>query len=221
MNTSTSSNNSNNYRTANTHAITQASPQFTQAENAYRIASPHTIPQPSPSFSQPDNNFRSTSAHSITQPSPAYTQAEKIYRAGKTQPIAQPSSAFSRTHNQTQPSHQSHYNHFTENPYTDLPTLDTINHNSGSNHASVNLNSSGYAKAVSGGLSTPSRSASNSLFGNSPDVFDTGTNDLLRGVSRPAGSNGVYGTSSGLGAGFEGTTDQELRERLLRNIGRR
>jgi hypothetical protein len=221
MSTSTNSNNSNNYRTANTHAIAQASPQFTQAENAYRIASPHTIPQPSPSFSQLDNNFRSTSAHSITQPSPAYTQAEKIYRAGNTQPIAQSSSTFSRTHNQNQPSHQSHYNHFTENPYADLPTIDTISHNSGSNHASVNLNSSGYAKTVSGGLSTPSRSASSTLFGTSPGVFDTGTNELLRGVSRPAGSNGVYGTSSGLGAGFEGTTDQELRERLLRNMGRR
>ena len=211
----TASNNNNSYRASNAHSLGQSSPQFTQAD-AYRTASPRTISQGSPTFNQADTSFRSTSTHNVPQPSPTYAQAEKLYRAANTQPITQPSSSFSRTqHAQAQPSHQSHYNHFADNPYTDLPTLDNLNH--GSAHA-----------GVSGSLSTSSRaSGTGSLYGTAS--FDAaGTNEqLLRAVSRPTGSNGVYGTSSGLGGpvpggtGGGGATDQDLRERLMRNIGRR
>ncbi|KIN02056.1 hypothetical protein OIDMADRAFT_53572 [Oidiodendron maius Zn] len=226
----TTSNNSNSYRANNAHGLGQASPQFAQSD-AYRTASPRTISQTSPTFSQAENTFRSTSAHSMPQPSPPYGQAEKLYRAANTQSNTQPSSSFSRSHNQPQQqsAHQSHYNHFPDNPYADLPTLDNLNHGGSSGHGGVNLSAGTFGQTITGGggLSTSSRAGSSSLYGTTSTgqgVFDTaGTSEqLLRAVSRPAGSNGVYGTTSGLGGGFEqGTSDQELRERLMRNIGRR
>lgn len=220
----TASNNSSSYRAANTHGLRQASPQFPQADG-YSTASPRTLSQSSPTFSHADSNFRSSSAHSISQPSPTYAQAEKIYRAANTQSITKPSSSFSRTHNQSQPGHQSHYNHFGENPYADLPALDNLSHSGSSGHAGVTLNTGSFGQTVGGALSTSSRAGSSSLYGTTnQSVFDSaGTSEqLLRAASRPSGSNGVYGTSSGLGGVFEqGTSDQELRERLMRNIGRR
>jgi hypothetical protein len=52
-------------------------------------------------------------------------------------------------------------------------------------------------------------------------VFDTSTSDLLRGVSRSAGNNNAY-ASSGLNGAFDmGTSEQEMRERLSRNMGGR
>jgi hypothetical protein len=173
----------------------------------------------------------------MPQPSPNYSQAEKLYRAANTQPITQAAASFSRTHNQTQASHQSHYNHFADNTYADISTVDNLSHGGGSGHAGVNLGSSGsfgqQAGAGGGAMGNSSRATgTGSLYGTSSHggggVFDaTGANEqLLRAVSRPAGSNGVYGTSSSLGLGGGGfdpgaTTDQELRERLMRNISGR
>jgi len=228
---SNSSNNSNSYRTTSTHTMAQASPQFSQTESSYRTSSPHTISLPSPSFNQSDNNnFRSASVHGIAQPSPTYTQAENNYRTSSTHSITQPSSSFSRAHTQTQPSHQNHYNHFADNPYVDLPTLESLGHGGSSSNAGVNMNTGAYGQGIGVGLgaSSSSRSGSNSLYGSTSsglnNAFDTGTTtDLLRGVSRPpAGGSNVYGTSSGLGNAFDpGTGEQEMRERLLRNIGGR
>lgn len=227
------SNNSNSFRAANAHGLGQASPQFSQAD-VYRTASPRAISQASPTFSQADTSFRSASSHGgMSQQSPTYAQAEKIYRAANSQPITQPTSSFPRAHNQAQQqSHQNHYTHFAENPYADLPTLDTLSgHSTSSGHPAVNLNSGSFGQPPS------SRASTSSLFGTtSPSVFDPASSadqqqqqqqqqQLLRAAaasSRPQASSGVYGTSSNLSSSFEpGAGDQELRERLMRNIGRR
>ena len=208
---------SNTYRTGTTHAIAQASPQFSQADsNTYRTASPHTIAQPSPSFTQPESNFRTSSTHSITQPSPTYSQAETTYRTASSLTNSTPT--YSRTpHTQTQTNHQSHYSHFPEASYVDLPTLESLGHSGGS--SSNTMSAGGYGQQGLGvglGGTSSTRSGSHSIYGTSSglgNAFDTGTNDLLRGVSR-GGSNSAYGTSSGLG-GFD--TEQEIRERLMRH----
>jgi hypothetical protein len=218
----------NSYRTSSTHTLAQASPQFSQAENTYRTASPHTIAQPSPSFSQTDNNFRTASAHSLAQPSPSFSQAENAYRTPSTHSMAQPTSSYasSRSHSQpqAQASHQSHYNHFSDSSYIDLPTLESLGHPGSSGNASVGMSAGGYGQGLGSGLgASRSTGTSNSLYGTSSGLgstFDTSTNDLLRSVSRSAtNSNSAYGPSSGLGA-FETTSnEQEMRERLLRGLG--
>lgn len=211
----------NSYRTSSTHTLAQASPQFSQADsNTYRTASPHSIAQPSPSFTQPESNFRTSSTHSITQPSPTYSQAENTYRTASSLTNSTPS--YTRTpHTQTQTSHQSHYNHFPDTSYVDLPTLESLGHPGGA--SSNTLSAGGYGQQGLGvGLgpsSTSTRSGSHSIYDTSSglgNAFGTGTNDLLRGVSR-GGSNTAYSTSSSLG-GFD--TEQEMRERLMRgNMG--
>jgi hypothetical protein len=221
--------NNSSYRSSSTHTLAQASPQFSQAENTYRTASPHTHTQPSPSFSQPDTSFRNTNSHNITQPSPSYSQAENPYRTPSTHSMTQPSSSYtaSRSHPQAQPSHQNHYSHFSDSTYIDLPTLESLGH-SGST-TSVNLSTGGYGQGIGVALGTSSRSpaSSNTLYGSSSGLnaaFDTNANNLLRGVSRPTShTNSPYGaTSSGLGNTFDttGTTENEMRERLLRGMGR-
>ena len=211
----------NSYRTNSTHTLVQASPQFSQADsNTYRTASPHTIPQPSPSFTQPETNFRTASTNSLTQASPTYPQPDNSYRAASSLSNSAPS--YTRTpHTQTQTSHQSHYGHFPDTSYVDLPTLESLGHTGGT--SSNTMSAGGYGQqglgVGLGGSSSSTRPGSQSIYGTSSglgNVFDTGTNDLLRGVSR-GGSNSVYGTSSGLGS-FD--TEQELRERMMRgNIG--
>lgn len=212
--------NSNSYIAASTHTLAQASPQYSQPENTYKTASPHSISQPSPSFTQPENNFRSTSSRSLAQPSPTYTQAENPYRPASTHSIPPPSIYSSRTHTQTQPAHQGHYSHFTDIPYGDLPTLESLGHSGGSSTTNVNLNTS-YGVGLG---ASRAGSTSNSLYGTSSglsNVFDTSTSDLLRGVSRSAGNNNAY-ASSGLNGAFDmGTSEQEMRERLSRNMGGR
>lgn len=73
--------------------------------------------------------------------------------------------------------------------------------------------------------SASTRPGSNSLYGTSAGLnsaFDTGTNDLLRGVSRSSVSNSVYGTSPGMGTAFDPTVaNEDMRERIMRNLGRR
>jgi hypothetical protein len=221
----------NSYRTNTTHTMTQASPQFSQAENAYRTASPHTITQPSPSFTQPESSFRTPSTHSITQPSPTYSQAENNYRTASAlannsltnNPLTNSTPNYSRTpHTQTQTSHQSHYGHFPDASYVDLPTLESLGHSGGTSGNA--MSAGGYGQqglgVGLGGSSTSTRSGSHSIYGTSSglgNAFDASTNDLLRGVSR-GGSNTAYGTTSGLG-GFD--ADQDLRDRMMRNIGGR
>ncbi|KAF8858135.1 hypothetical protein BDZ45DRAFT_704915 [Acephala macrosclerotiorum] len=194
----------NSYRSSSTHTLAQASPQFSQAENTYRTTSPHTIAQPSPSFSQPDNTFRNTSTHNITQPSPAYSQAENPYRTASTHSMAQPSPSYttSRSHTQTQPSHQNHYSHFSDSSYIDLPTLESLGHTGSSSNQNVGLSTGGYGQGMGVGLGTSRSSASsNTLYGSSSGLnsaFDTGTNDLLRGVSRSGThANSTYGKGKG------------------------
>ena len=210
----------NTYRTNSTHTLSHASPQFPQADsNTYRTASPHTIAQPSPSFTQPESNYRTSSTHSVTQPSPTYSQAENSYRA--TSSLTNSTPSYSRTpHTQTQASHQSHYGHFPDTSYVDLPTLESLGHSGGG--TSNTLSAGGYGQQGLGvGLgasSSSTRSSSHGIYGTSSglgNAFDTGTNDLIRGVSRGS-SNSVYGTS-GLQS-FD--TEQEMRERLMRgNLG--
>ena len=218
----------NSYRSASTHTLAQASPQFSQAENTYRTASPHTIsqPQPSPSFSQTENAFRSSSSHTLAQPSPSYSQAENAYtRTTSAHTITQPSPSFS-ARPQTQA--QSHYNHFPDSSYIDLPTLESLGHSGSGGNTSVSMSASGYGQSIGVGIGSGTRPGSNSLYGTTSglsnhglsNAFDMGTNDLLR-VSR-SGSNTAYGTTSGLGNTFEtGTSELEARERLLRGLGRR
>jgi len=218
----------NSYRTSSTHTLSQASPQFPQTENTYRTASPHTIAQPSPSFSQPDTNFRTNSTHNLAQPSPSFSQAENAYRAPSTHSMAQPAPSYtsSRTHSQTQPPHQNHYSHFSDSSYIDLPTLESLGHSGSSGTTNVSLSGGPYGQSISVGLGASRSSAStNSLYGTSPglsNAYDSGTNDLLRGVSRSASnSNTGYGTtSSGLSNAFD-TDTAEMREHLLRGMGRR
>ncbi|CZR70144.1 uncharacterized protein PAC_20045 [Phialocephala subalpina] len=218
----------NSYRSSST--LAQASPQFSQAENTYRTASPHTISQPSPSFSQPDTTFRNTNTHNITQPTPSYSQAENPYRTASTHSMAQPSPSYttSRSHSQTQPSHQNHYSHFSDSSYIDLPTLESLGHAGSSSNQNVGLSAGGYGQGMGVGLGASRSSASsNTLYGSSSGLnsaFDTGTNDLLRGVSRSgAHANSAYGTtSSGLSNAFDtGSSEDQLRERLLRGMQRR
>ncbi|KAG0649715.1 hypothetical protein D0Z07_3597 [Hyphodiscus hymeniophilus] len=211
----------NSYRANSTHTLAQASPQFSQPDsNAYRTASPLTIPQPSPSFTQPESNYRTPSTHSITQPSPTYSQAENPYRTASS--LSNPTSSYTRTPNsQTQTSQQSHYGQFPDTSYVDLPTLESLGHSAGS--TSNTLTTGGYGQqglgVGLGGTSSSTRSSPHSIYGTSSglgNAFDTGTNDLLRGVSRGS-SHSIYGTSSGL-ASFD--TEQEMRERMMRgNLG--
>ncbi|KAE8443344.1 hypothetical protein EG329_001987 [Mollisiaceae sp. DMI_Dod_QoI] len=213
----------NSYRSSSTHTLAQASPQFSQAENTYRTASPHTIAQPSPSFSQTDTTFRNTSKHNIAQPSPSYSQAENPYRTPSTHSMTQPTS---RSHTQSQPSHQNHYSQFSDSSYIDLPTLESLGHAGNSSNQNVGLNTGGYGQGMGVGLGTSRSSASsNTLYGSSSGLnsaFDTGA-DLLRGVSRSGPhANSAYGTtSSGLSNAFDtGTSENEMRERLLRGLRR-
>jgi hypothetical protein len=222
----------NSYRTSSTHTLAQASPQFSQAENTYRTASPHTIAQPSPSFSQTDtSNFRTNSSHNLARPSPSFSQPENTYRTPSTHSMAQPAPSYtsSRTHPQTQPAHQNHYNHFSDSSYIDLPTLESLGHSGSSGNASVGLGAGGYGQGLGAvglvGGSSRSSATSNSLYGTSASglgSYDTGANDLLRGVSRSGNSTTAYGTSSsGLGSyDTSGTSEHEMRERLLRGLGR-
>lgn len=217
----------NSYRSSSTHTLAQASPQFSQAENTYRTASPHTIAQPSPSFSTTDNTFRNSTTQRITQPSPSYSQAENPYRTPSTHAMTQPTSSYttSRTHAQPQTSHQNHYNNFPDS-YLDLPTLESLGH-AGSNNQSVGLSTGNYGQSMGVGLGNSSRaSGTSSLYGSSSGLnsaFDTGTNDLLRGVSRTAShGQSTYGaSSSGMSNAFDTTTSEnEMRERLLRGLHR-
>jgi hypothetical protein len=221
----------NSYRTNSTHTLAQASPQFSQSENTYKTASPHTIAQPSPSFSQPDTTTRNTNTNYLAQPSPSFSQAENPYRTPSTHSMAQPTPSYtaSRSHSQTQQnSHQNPYGHFSDSSYIDLPTLESLGHAGGSSNSSVGL-STGYGQGMSVGLGNTSRSAatnSNSLYGSSSglsNAFDTRTNDLLQGVSRSAShSNTAYGsTSSGLSNTFDTGSEHDMRDRLMRGLGRR
>jgi len=214
--------NANNYRTPSSHTIAQASPQFSQAESTYKTASPHTIAQPSPSYTQPDTAYRSSSNHTLAQPSPQFSAAENTYRTSSTHSV-QPSTSYSRPVSQAQSSHQGHYSGYADNPYVDLPTLESLGHSGSSNSANVGMGTGAYGQNMN--LNSATRSGSNSLYGTSAGLnsaFDTGTNDLLRGVSRSSVSNSAYGTTSGLGNAFDPTvTTEDMRERLMRNLGRR
>lgn len=207
------------YRTASTHTLAQASPQFSQAEAPYRTASPHTISQPSPSFSQSNNQFRATNTHSIAQPTPSFSQPETTYRTPSTHSMTQPSPSFSTARTQ-QPTHQSNYSQFSDSSYIDLPTLDSIGHSS-----SVSGYGQGHLSVAPTSHSRSSGSSA-SLYGTSSGLgnqFDTtGANDLLRVGRGSVGSGaGSYGSSS---SAFDTTsaTDHDLREKYLRNLsGRR
>lgn len=194
-------NNSNSYRTSSSHTLSQASPQLTQTDNAYRTSSPHTIPQASPSFT-PENHYRSTSTHSLTQASPTYSQAENTYRT----PGVQATSSYSRGQPHTQVSHQNHYNQYAD-PYLDLPALDSLGHSASSSTASLGA----YGQGVMGNSSS-SRAGGNSsnLYGTSGvSSYDNGTSDLLRGVSRTSVNNNNYGSSAGLGGGYNINTSEQ------------
>ncbi|KAF4631549.1 hypothetical protein G7Y89_g6589 [Cudoniella acicularis] len=232
-----------NYRTASTHTMAQntmaqASPQFSTAENTYRTASPHTISQPSPSFSQTDTNFRTTNAHAIAQPSPSFSQAENTFRTPSTHAMTQPTTSYSNSRSHTQQSQaapQNHYSQFSDSSYIDLPTLESLGHSGTSGTASLG----GYGQGMGVGLtgtSTNSHSRSSgssaSLYGTTNsalgNAFDTGANDLLR-VSRGSvgGSHsnahtgyGTAATGGGMNSGFD-ASEHEMRERLLRGLGRR
>ncbi|KAH7330072.1 hypothetical protein BKA65DRAFT_404710 [Rhexocercosporidium sp. MPI-PUGE-AT-0058] len=239
---------SNSYRTNSTHTMAQASPQFSQAENTYRTSSPHTLGQPSPSFSQTGTNYRNTSTHNLAQQSPAVTQAENSYRTPSSHSIAQPSPAYttSRSHSQSQPSHQSHYNHFSDSSYIDLPTLESLGHSGSAGNTGVGLSNNtygttgGFGQGIAVGLGNSRSSASsNSLYGSTSGLsnpYDAGANDLLRGVgvSRSGSNSGgtAYGSSSSGGAAygtsssrlsnsFDPTNQDDMREQLLRGYGRR
>jgi len=215
--------NTNSYRTTSSHTLSQASPQFSQAENTFKTASPHTIPQPSPSYTQPETTYRSSSSHTLAQPSPQFSAAENPYRTSSAH-SAQPSTTYTRPASQAPSSQQGHYSGYTDNPYVDLPTLESLGHSGSSNSASVGMGTSAYGQNMN--LNNAStRSGSSSLYGTSAGLnsaFDTGTNDLLRGVSRSSVSNNVYGTSSTMGNAFDPTAaNDDMRERLMRNMGRR
>ncbi|CZS90878.1 hypothetical protein WAI453_003913 [Rhynchosporium graminicola] len=241
---------SNSYRTNSTHnPMSQPSPQFTQPENNYRTASPHTLGQPSPSFSQTSTNYRNTSAHNLAQHSPAVTQAENSYRTPTSHALAQPSPAYttSRSHSQSQPSHQSHYNHFSDSSYIDLPTLESLGHSGSTGSTSIGLanntygTTGGFGQGIPVGLGNSRTSAtSNSLYGSSSGLsnpYDASSNDLLRGVgvSRSTSNtgSGAYGSSSNTGGvsygasssrlsnPFDPTSQDDMRDQLLRGYGRR
>ncbi|EDO04367.1 hypothetical protein SS1G_06850 [Sclerotinia sclerotiorum 1980 UF-70] len=207
----------NSYRAG---TMSQASPQFTHAENAYRTASPHNIAQPSPSFSQADTSYRTSS--SLANPSPTYSQPEASYNprtpsiSTTTPSYSQPdykSSALNQTSSyarSTPTTHQQQsYNQFADASYIDLPTLDlpTLGHTSASPYGQTNMNNLGG--------SSRSNANTNSIYGTSSglgNAFDGGANDLLR-VNR-AGS-GSYGAAGSAGP-FDG--GEEMRQRLMKGM---
>ncbi|KAF7860764.1 hypothetical protein EAF04_008282 [Stromatinia cepivora] len=207
----------NSYRAG---TMSQASPQFTHAENAYRTASPHNIAQPSPSFSQADTSYRTSS--SLANPSPTYSQPEASYNprttslATTTPSYSQPdykSSALNQTSSYTRSTPTTHqqqsYNQFADPSYIDLPTLDlpTLGHTSASPYGQTNMNNLGG--------SSRSNANTNSIYGTSSglgNAFDGGANDLLR-VNR-AGS-GSYGAGGSAGP-FDG--GEEMRQRLMKGM---
>lgn len=242
-------NNNNSYRNSTSHtlaqsgmsqnSISQSSPQFSQAE-AYRTTSPH-IAQPSPSFSQTESNYRTTNQNNLAQASPSFTQAENPYRTPSTHSMGQTASySSSRSHVQApstqQTQSQNQYSQFSDSPYIDLPTLESLGHSGSGTTASLG----GYGQAGLsvglGGTNTNSNSHSRSsvssagLYGTSNNglsAFDQSAQDLLRvsrGSNNSAHTNshahsGYGGANSGMSNAFD--SEHDMRERLLRGMGRR
>jgi hypothetical protein len=238
-----SNNTNNSYRTNSTHTLaqstmsqnsmTQASPQFSAGET-YRTTSPH-VAQPSPSFTHTESNYRTSNTHSLAQPPTSFSQAENSYRTPATHSMAQGTSSYStaRPHAQAPSTHQSHYNQFSDS-YMDLPTLDSLGHSGSGTTASLG----GYGQGLNVGMGGTTNSTNNhsrstgstsGLYSTANSTglsgYDTSAADLLR-VSRVSGnpnhtnSNSSYGRSSGsLGNPFD--TEHEMREQLLRGMGRR
>lgn len=239
----------NSYRTPSTQTMaqTQSSTQYAQAQtdNTYRTASPH-VAQPSPSFSQPDSSYRTASTHTLAQPSPSYPQSDtNSYRTPSTNSMAQPGSTYaaqpttsystqpaasystSRSHNthntqsqqqaqqQAQQSHTSHYGNFNDSSYIDLPTLESLGHASTTNSSTgVGMSSGGMSGGMSSGtyglgLGSAPRTSSSNVYGS------TGS------LSNPYGSGSAANT--GYGAAFDSSAggEAEMRERLMRGLGRR
>ncbi|PBP24506.1 hmg-i/hmg-y, DNA-binding protein [Diplocarpon rosae] len=246
-------NSTNNYRASSTHALGQASPQFSQTENAFRTASPHTLGQSSPSFSQASTNYRTSSTHNLAQQqpqqqSPAVTPVEPSYRTPSTHSIVQPSPTYttSRSHSLSQPSHQSHYSHFSDSSYIDLPTLESLGHSGTSSVGMTNTygTTAGFGQGLGVGLGHSSNSnshshsrssvsagaGSNILYGSTAGAMGTGMSgsydagpDLLRGigVSRSGSAAGAYGSSSRLSGAFDPGSQDDLRDQMLRGYARR
>ncbi|CAL3963609.1 hypothetical protein PZA11_001176 [Diplocarpon coronariae] len=249
-----SNNSTNSYRTSSNHTLAQASPQFSPAESTYRTASPHTLGQPSPSFSQTSTNYRTSSTHNLAQQqqqqqSPAVTPVEPSYRTPSTHSIVQPSPTYTtaRPPSLSQPSHQSHYSHFPDSSYIDLPTLESLGH---SGSSSVGMNNTygttgGFGHGLGVGLgpnsnsnsNSHSRSASasagsNSLYGSTAGTMGTGMSgsydagpDLLRGIGVSRSGNGsaagAYGSGPRLGGAFDASSQDDLRDQMLRGYARR
>lgn len=102
--------------------------------------------------------------------------------------------------------------------------MESLGHSGGTGAtANVSISSGPYSQQSL----ARSTGGTNSIYGTSGmgNAFDiTGGNDLLR-TSRTgsnANSNGAYGSTSGIGGAF-GTdiSDNEMRERLMRNLGGR
>ncbi|KAH8592422.1 hypothetical protein B0O99DRAFT_663124 [Bisporella sp. PMI_857] len=184
-------NSGNSYRTASTHTLGQGS-QFSQPENTYRTAT----------YTQPDtSNYRTSSSNTLAQSSSAYS--ENSYRTPSTHSLS---------------TNQSHYNNFADNPYVDLPTLESLGHGGTSNSASVGMGTGSYGQGIGLGNTSSSRSGSNSLYGTTSStnsVFDTGTNDILRAAPRTSGSSNAYGAGSTMN-NFNLQQDQ-----MMRNLGGR
>ncbi|PBP22563.1 hypothetical protein BUE80_DR006504 [Diplocarpon rosae] len=248
-------NNTNTYRASSTHTLGQASPQFSQTENAFRTASPHALGQSSPSFSQASTNYRTSSTHNLAQQqqqqqSPAVTPVEPSYRAPSTHSTVQPSPTYttSRSHSLSQPSHQSHYSHFSDSSYIDLPTLESLGHSGTSSVGMANTygSTAGFGQGLGVGLGPGSNSNSNShshsrssvsagagsniLYGSTAGAMGTGMSgsydagpDLLRsvGVSRSGSASGAYGSSSRLSGAFDPSSQDDLRDQMLRGYARR
>ncbi|RDL42122.1 uncharacterized protein BP5553_02101 [Venustampulla echinocandica] len=221
------------------NTMAQSSPQFSQVENSYRTASPHAMSQTSPSLSQADTAFRSNSAHTIAQPSPSFSQAESTYRTPSTHSMTQPTQSYStaRSHaqqRQTPSTHQNQYSQFSESSFLDLPTLESLGHSGSGGNSSLG----GFGQGMSVGLGGTSNSSTShrasgsntNLYGGVAtssalsNAFDaTVASDLLR-VSRGSGGSPAHthphthATYAG-GASFD-TSEQEMRERLLRGLGR-
>ncbi|EPE26877.1 hypothetical protein GLAREA_02791 [Glarea lozoyensis ATCC 20868] len=208
----------------------QASPQFSAAET-YRTASPH-IAQPSPSFAQTESNYRTTNAHNLAQPSPAFTQAENPYRTPATHSMAQGTSSYSTARSHAQ-APSTHYNQFSDSSYMDLPTLESLGHSGSGTTASLGGYGQGMSVGMGGGNNTTnnqsrSTGSTSGLYSTANSTglsgYDTSAADLLR-VSRGTGGSGhnthsAYGRSGGsLGNAFD--TEHEMREQLLRGMGRR
>ncbi|CAG8977870.1 hypothetical protein HYALB_00001747 [Hymenoscyphus albidus] len=238
--------NSNSYRTTSSHTLAQSgmtqnsmaqSPQFSQAET-YRTTSPH-IAQPSPSFSQPESNYRTTNQNSLAQASPSFTQTENPYRTPSTHSMARTSSySSSRSHVQApstqQSQSQNHYGQFSDAPYIDLPTLESLGHSGSSSTATLGYGPAGLNVGLGGtnaNSTSHSRSSvgSASLYGTSTNglsAFDQSAQDLLRvsrgtnssGHTNPHAHSGYGGTNSGMSNTFD---NDDMRERLLRGMTRR